>query len=113
MEHFISILGLISIVLFVYVAMAVYKRLTAGKESGGMWRRLIPLWALIIGVTLAIIFFVNIPEIMPAGNLLTASILGAFCGWGAVGANQFSQCVFGNTDKRGKEQKNDKEEADE
>ena len=99
MEHFIKILGILAILGLVYIVMAIYRRLVK-DQSNGVWRRLIPLWSVLIGMGLGLIFFESVPEVMPTTNLLTSIILGGITGWGAVGANQFARLTFGEDGKR-------------
>lgn len=99
MEHFIKILGILAILGLVYIAMAIYRRLVK-DQSNGVWRRLIPMWAVLIGMGLGLIFFESVPEVMPTTNLLTSIILGGITGWAAVGANQFARLTFGEDGKR-------------
>lgn len=99
MEHFIKILGIFAILGLVYIAMAIYRRLVK-DQSNGVWRRLIPMWAVLIGMGLGLIFFESVPEVMPTTNLLTSIILGGITGWAAVGANQFARLTFGEDGKR-------------
>lgn len=99
MEHFIKILGILAILGLVYIVMAIYRRLVKDK-SNGVWRRLIPMWAVLIGMALGLIFFESVPEVMPTTNLLTSIILGGITGWAAVGANQFARLTFGEDGKR-------------
>lgn len=99
MEHFIKILGILGILGFIYVAMAIYRRLVK-DNSNVVWRRLIPMWAVLIGMGLGLIFFECIPSIMPTTNILTSIIVGGIAGWAAVGANQFARLTFGEDGKR-------------
>lgn len=99
MEDFIKILGVLAILAITYIAMAVYRRLIRNQENK-VWRRLIPMWAMLIGVGLGLIFFESVPEVMPTTNLLTSIILGGITGWAAVGANQFARLTFGEDGKR-------------
>ena len=99
MEHFIKILGILAILGLVYIAMAIYRRLVK-NQSNGVWRRLIPMWAVLIGMSLGLIFFESVPEIMPTTDLLTSIILGGVAGWATVGANQFAKLTFGADSKR-------------
>ena len=99
MAHFIKILGILAILGLVYIAMAIYRRLVK-DQSNGVWRRLIPMWAVLIGMGLGLIFFESVPEVMPTTNLLTSIILGGITGWAAVGANQFARLTFGEDGKR-------------
>ena len=94
MEGIIKILGIIATISVVYVLMAVYKRLIR-KQENDVWRRLIPMWAVLLGIGLGILFSENIPEIMPLDGLLPAMILGGIAGWGSVGANQFAKLTLG------------------
>ena len=99
MEHFIKILGILAILGLVYIVMAIYRRLVK-NQSNGVWRRLIPMWAVLIGMGLGLIFFESVPEIMPTTDLLTSIILGGVAGWATVGANQFAKLTFGDDSKR-------------
>lgn len=99
MEHFIKILGILAILGLVYIVMAIYRRLVK-DQSNGVWRRLIPLWSVLIGMGLGLIFFESVPEVMPTTNLLTSIILGGITGWAAVGANQFARLTFGEDSRR-------------
>lgn len=99
MEHFIKILGILAILGFIYVAMAIYRRLVK-DNSNVVWRRLIPMWAVLIGMGLGLIFFECIPSIMPTTNILTSIIVGGIAGWAAVGANQFARLTFGEDGNR-------------
>lgn len=98
MEHFIKILGILAILGFVYIAMAIYRRLVK-DNSNVVWRRLIPMWAVLIGMGLGLIFFECIPAIMPTTNILTSIIVGGITGWATVGANQFARLTFGEDAK--------------
>lgn len=99
MEDFIKILGVLAILAITYIAMAVYRRLIRNQENK-VWRRLIPMWAMLIGVGLGILFFANVPEIMPTAGLLTSMFVGGIAGWAAVGANQFAKLTFGEGRRR-------------
>lgn len=99
MEHFIKIIGILGTLAIVYIAMAIYRRLIR-NQTNMVWRRLIPMWAFLIGVGLGMIFFVNVPEIMPTTSLFTSMIVGGVAGWAAVGANQFARLTFGEDRKR-------------
>lgn len=99
MEHFIKILGILAILGLVYIVMAIYRRLVK-NQSNDVWRRLIPMWAVLIGMGLGLIFFESVPEIMPTTDLLTSIILGGVAGWATVGANQFAKLTFGDDSKR-------------
>lgn len=99
MEHFIKILGILAILGLVYIVMAIYRRLVKNQPND-VWRRLIPMWAVLIGMGLGLIFFESVPEIMPTTDLLTSIILGGVAGWATVGANQFAKLTFGDDSKR-------------
>lgn len=99
MEHFIKILGIVAILGLVYIVMAIYRMLVK-NQSNDVWRRLIPMWAVLIGMGLGLIFFESVPEIMPTTDLLTSIILGGVAGWATVGANQFAKLTFGDDSKR-------------
>ena len=58
------------------------------------------MWAVLIGMSLGLIFFESVPEIMPTTDLLTSIILGGVAGWATVGANQFAKLTFGDDSKR-------------
>lgn len=99
MEHFIKIIGILGTLAIVYIAMAIYRRLIR-NQTNMVWRRLIPMWAVLIGIGLGMIFFVNVPEIMPTTSLFTSMIVGGVAGWASVGANQFARLTFGDDRKR-------------
>ena len=48
----------------------------------------IPGICIVIGVALGIIAFYTIPDIIPASNWLSASVIGGFSGLSATGVNQ-------------------------
>lgn len=98
MEHFIKIIGTVAILALTFFTMAIYKKLVRNQKNN-VWRRLIPLWALLIGLMLGLIFYVNVPEVMPTTSLSTSIILGGICGWASVGGHQFGKLTFGEERK--------------
>ena len=93
MEALGQIISIPAIVLLVYGVLALYNRITYNKKEN-IWRRLIPLWALLLGTFSAIFVFSMFPEIMPAPSLFTSTMLGAIAGLAATGLNQLMNQLF-------------------
>ena len=75
-----------AIVAVVYVVIEFYKKwLAKGKEK---WLNLIPIIALILGGVLGVAIFYTAPQIIIAGNVWLALIVGLCSGLSAVGGNQ-------------------------
>ena len=96
-----QIIAMPAIALIIYAVLSLYHKMVYNSKNN-VYRRLTPLWALILGVLLAIVAYSLFPEIIPVTSLFTAAIMGGICGLSATGLNQLSQQLF---DK--------KEEADE
>ena len=93
LQNLAQIISIPAILLTVYAVLSLYMRITSKKE-GKIWRRLVPLWALIIGTFIAIFAFTMFPEIMPAPSLFTSILLGGIAGLGATGLNQLMYQLF-------------------
>lgn len=93
LQNLAQIISIPAIFLTVYAVLSLYMRITSKKE-GKIWRRLVPLWALIIGTFIAIFAFTMFPEIMPAPSLFTSILLGGIAGLGATGLNQLMYQLF-------------------
>lgn len=75
-----------AIVAVVYIVIEFYKKwLAKGKEK---WLNLIPIIALILGGVLGVAVFYIAPQIILAGNVWLALVIGACSGLSATGANQ-------------------------
>ena len=117
MEALGQIISIPVITLLVYSVLALYNRITYNKKET-VWRRLIPLWAFLLGIFLAIFVFSMFPEIMPAPSLFTSIMLGAVAGLAATGLNQLMNQLFpvkqkAEEEKKQKEQPTDKSSATE
>ena len=84
MDGLIEITSVPVIVAIVYGALALYKYLVKAEK----WIRLIPVWAVLLGVILGIIAFYAVPAIMPADNVFVAILIGGASGLAATGTNQ-------------------------
>lgn len=93
LQNLAQIISIPAILLTVYAVLSMYMRMTSKKE-GKIWRRLVPLWALLIGTFIAIFTFTMFPEIMPAPSLFTSILLGGIAGLGATGLNQLMYQLF-------------------
>ena len=105
MEALGQIISIPAILFIVYGVLAFYRRVTDKKQ--GIWHRLIPLWALLLGTFLAIFTFSMYPEIMPAPSLFTSTMLGAIAGLAATGLNQLMNQLFSVEDETDEEEKVD------
>ena len=84
-----------AIVAVVYVVIEIYKKwLAKGREK---WLNFIPLIALIIGGTLGVAIFYTAPQIIVAGNVWLALVIGLCSGLSATGTNQ----IFKQLEKYG------------
>ena len=105
-----QIISVPAILLAVYGILSLYRRITC-KQTGTIWHRLIPLWAMLLGTFLGIFMFVMFPEITPAPSLFTAILLGATAGLGATGLNQLMYQLFTAEDKKEEEKTEEDTEA--
>lgn len=113
MENLAQIVSIPAILFIVYGILAFYNRVVHKRD--GIWKRLIPLWAFLLGIFLSIFVFTMYPEIMPAPSLFTSVMLGAIAGLAATGLNQLMYQLFGKTETdESKEEKptEDKKEDD-
>ena len=84
-----------AIVAVVYVVIEFYKKwLAKGREK---WLNLIPIIALILGGVLGVAIFYTAPQIIIAGNVWLALIVGLCSGLSATGTNQ----IFKQLEKYG------------
>lgn len=88
-----QIIAMPAIALIVYAVLSLYHKMVYNSKNN-VYRRLTPLWALILGVLLAIVAYSLFPEIIPVTSLFTAAIMGGICGLSATGLNQLSQQLF-------------------
>lgn len=96
---FMEIVSVPVITTIVYAALALYKYAVNGKES---LIRLIPVFAVLLGVILGIVAFYAVNEIIPADNVLTAILIGGASGLAATGTNQiFKQLNKDNKKEEG------------
>ena len=99
LESLAKIVGIIAVFLIVYAVLALYNKFA--KRQGRIVRRLIPLWAMLLGIFLGIFVYSVFPEIMPAPSLFTSVILGAITGLAATGLNQLMR-LFDNDEEEEK-----------
>lgn len=99
LESLAKIVGIIAIFLIAYAVLALYNKFA--KKRGRIVRRLIPLWAMLLGIFLGIFVYSVFPEIMPAPSLFTSVILGAITGLAATGLNQLMR-LFDNDEEEEK-----------
>lgn len=111
LSNLAQIISIPVILLIVYAVLSLYMRVTS-KHDGSIWRRLVPLWALLLGVFIAIFTFSVFPEIMPAPSLFTSTLLGGIAGLGATGLNQLMYQLFSAETKEDKKEEAKKEETD-
>ena len=112
LSNLAQIISIPVILLIVYAVLSLYMRVTS-KHNGSIWRRLVPLWALLLGVFISIFTFSIFPEIMPAPSLFTSILLGGIAGLGATGLNQLMYQLFSaETKEDKKEEEVKKEETD-
>ena len=98
LESLAKIVGIIAIFLIVYAVLALYNKFA--KRRGRIVRRLIPLWAMLLGIFLGIFVYSVFPEIMPAPSLFTSVILGAITGLAATGLNQLMRLFDGDEEEK-------------
>ena len=68
----------------VYGALAFYKYMVKSEK----WVRIIPVIAAALGVVLGVAAFYAVPEVMPAGNVFIAILVGGASGLAATGTHQ-------------------------
>lgn len=88
-----QIIAMPAIALIIYAVLSLYHKMVYNSKNN-VYRRLTPLWALILGILLAIVAYSLFPEIIPVTSLFTAAIMGGICGLSATGLNQLSQQLF-------------------
>ena len=98
LESLAQVIGIVAIFLIVYAVLALYNRFA--KRKGRIVRRLIPLWAMLLGIFLGIFVYSIFPEIMPAPSLFTSVILGAITGLAATGLNQLMRLFDGDEEEK-------------
>lgn len=102
MESALEIISVPVIVGIVYFVMAVYKSLV--KDAPAVWTSLIPVWAAVLGISLGLVAYFFVPEVMPAENALSAVLVGLASGLGSVGIHQVGKQI-----EKAKEDKTDGE----
>ena len=93
------------IISVVYGIIALLKKETKGSEK--ILTRL-PLIAAILGAVLGAIAFFAMPDMIPAGNVFAAILIGGASGLAATGTNQ----IFKQMSKRDEEDKKDDGDGD-
>ena len=94
-----DIIQTISVPIIVSIVYGVMGILKATIKSD-RFNTFIPVIAAVLGAILGVIFFFGYPELIPAGNVCAALIIGAASGWAATGANQtIKQIKKGGSDK--------------
>ena len=88
------------IISVVYGVIALLKKETKGSEK--ILSRL-PLIAAILGAVLGAVAFFAIPDLIPAGNVFVAILIGGASGLAATGTNQ----IFKQLSKKDEEDKKD------
>lgn len=86
MENAYEVLYIPAIVAIVYIIMATYKKAVGTKSETLI--ALIPLFGCLIGGVIGAITFCASPEVIPAGNVLIAIVMGMASGFAATGVNQ-------------------------
>lgn len=81
-----------AIVIFVYAITEIIKRLAF--QNSEKFKKIIPIFAGILGIISGIIVFFAFPEIMPAENWYSAIIIGFASGLSAVGINQIPKQII-------------------
>ena len=84
MDEITGIVCVPAIVVIVYVILELYKLVLKGEK----WLKLIPIWAALCGAVFGVIAYFAAPEIMPAGDVVTAILIGMISGLAATGTNQ-------------------------
>lgn len=84
MDEITGIVCVPAIVVIVYVILELYKLVLKGEK----WLKLIPIWAALCGAVFGLIAYFAAPEIMPAGDVVTAILIGMISGLAATGTNQ-------------------------
>lgn len=111
LESLAKVIGIIAVFLIVYAVLALYNRFA--KRQGRIIRRLIPLWAMLLGIFLGIFVYSIFPEIMPAPSLFTSVILGAITGLASTGLNQLMRLFDGEEEKKNETPEKPQEEPSE
>lgn len=83
--EYMQIISVPLIAVVVYLLINIIKHLTKEKES---FKRIIPLFAAILGAVLGVVCFYAAPNIIMAPNVFTALIYGIASGLSATGYNQ-------------------------
>jgi RsiW-degrading membrane proteinase PrsW (M82 family) len=85
MEQSLQALSVPIITVIVYWIITIIKISVNNNEK---FCRFIPLLACVLGVTLAIVAYFTVPEVLPTKNLVVAIVLGGASGLSATGTNQ-------------------------
>ena len=99
MEEFVSVP---CIVLIVYMVVEVIKLCT----KNAVVSKLFPMISCVLGIGLGLVAFFCCPAIIPAGNVLSAILIGGASGLSATGANQIVKQLIS---KNNELQESDKE----
>ena len=82
--NMIQIMTVPVIVSTVYGLLAILKAAIKSER----FNTFIPIAAVLFGSLLGVLFYFGLPELIPAGNVCAALIIGAASGWAATGAHQ-------------------------
>ena len=85
MEKFINIVSVPVIATIVYWVINLIKYTVNNSEK---FKRLIPIVSAVIGACLGIVAFYVVPGVVPADNMLMATVIGGASGLTATGTNQ-------------------------
>ena len=83
--EYLNLISVPAIAVAVYVVMEVLKKAVGETEK---FKRLIPLFSLLLGAVFGVACFYFIPTIIPATNVVLAIVIGAASGLSATGTNQ-------------------------
>lgn len=92
MEEFVSVP---CIVLIVYMIIEVIKLCSNSQVVS----KLFPMISCVLGIGLGIVAFYCCPTFIPAGNVLTAILIGGASGLSATGANQIVKQIIQKNDE--------------
>lgn len=103
MEEFVSVP---CIVLIVYMIIEVIKLCT----KNAVVSKLFPMISCVLGIGLGLVAFFCCPSVIPAGNVLSAILIGGASGLSATGANQIVKQLISKNDEKESADENDEQE---
>ena len=98
MEQYLELISVPAIAAVVYWLVNLIKYVVGDNETFKRW---IPILATTLGVVSGVVCYFAFPTIVPAENILVATVIGGASGLTATGANQIIKQLGKGDDKNG------------